>query len=82
MSFFKGEGAKASNKDNYREITLFPTICKMYEMVLLNILETYALQNNLLSHLQFGFQEGVGCIETSFIILESTNQSHTRKQHI
>ena len=32
----KGEGAKANNKDNYGEITLFPTLCKIYEMILLN----------------------------------------------
>ena len=42
LSLLKGKGAKANNKDNYRGITLFPTLCKIYEMVLLNRLENYA----------------------------------------
>ena len=28
LPLFKGKGAKANNKDNYRGITLFPTLCK------------------------------------------------------
>ena len=69
---FKGKGAKA-NKDNYRVITLFPTLCKIYESALLNRLENHAKQNRLFSNLQFGFQEGVGCTEASFTISESIN---------
>ena len=65
LPLFKGEGAKANNKDNYRGITLFPSVCKTYEMVLLNRLENCAKQNRLFSDLQFGFQEGVGCTEAS-----------------
>ena len=60
MPLFKGKGAKANNKDKYRDITLFAALCKIYEMVLLNRLENYAKQNRLFSDLQFGFQEGVG----------------------
>ena len=52
LSLFKGKGAKANNKDNYRGITLFPTLCKIYEMVLLNRLENYAEQNGLFSFMQ------------------------------
>ena len=41
LPLFKGKGAtRANNKDNYQGITLFPTICKIYEIVLLNRLET------------------------------------------
>ena len=29
LTLFKGKGAKANNKDNYRGITLFPTLCKI-----------------------------------------------------
>ena len=35
LPLFKGKGARANNKDNYRGITLFPTFCKIYEMILL-----------------------------------------------
>ena len=73
LPLLKGKGAKANYKDNYRGITLFPTLCKIYEMVLLNRLENYAKQNRLFSNLQFGFQEGVGCTEASSTILESIN---------
>ena len=44
---FKGKRAKANNKDNYRDITLFPTLCKIYELILLNRLEKYAAQMGL-----------------------------------
>ena len=42
LPLFKGKGAKANNKDNYRGITLFPTLCKIYEMILLNRLDKFA----------------------------------------
>ena len=73
LPLFKGKGAKANNKDNYRGITLFPMLCKIYEMILLNRVETYATEKGYFSKLQFGFREGVGCIEASFIILETIN---------
>ena len=39
LPLFKGKGVKANDKNNYRGITLFPTLCKIYEMILLNRLE-------------------------------------------
>ena len=73
LPLFKGKGAKANNKDNYRGITLFPTLCKIFEIVLLKRLENFAEQMGLFSNMQFGFKEGVGCTEASFTILESIN---------
>ena len=73
LPLFKGKGAKANNKDNYRGITLFPTLCKIYEMILLNRLEKFAADNEYFSELQFGFHEGVGCIEASFTLPETIN---------
>ena len=73
MPLFKGKSAKANNKDSYRGITLFPTSCKIYEMVLLNRLEKFAADRSYFSELQFGFREGVGCIEASFTFLETVN---------
>ena len=57
LLLFKGKGAKANNKDNYRRITLFPTLCKIYEMILLNGLEKFVADNEYFSELQFGFRE-------------------------
>ena len=73
LPLLKGKGAKANNKDNYRGITMFHTLCKIYEMILLNRLEVFAKQNWFFSEMQFGFQEGIGCIEASFTILETIN---------
>ena len=40
LPLLKGKGARANNKDNYRGITLFPTLCKSYEMVFSTDLKT------------------------------------------
>ena len=47
---------------------MFPTLCKIYEIMLKRI-EKFASERNFFSDLQFGFKEGVGCIEASFTIL-------------
>ena len=73
LPLFKGKGAKAKSKGDYRGITLFPTVCKIYEMILLNRPDTFAAHKGFFSEMQFGFQEGVGCTEASFTILETIN---------
>ena len=74
MPLFKGKGAKANVKDNYRGMMLFPTkIYEIYEMILLNRLEKFAADNYYLSELQFGFCKGVGCKEASFTMLQTIN---------
>ena len=42
LSLFKSKDLKASEKDNYRGITLFPVILKVFEMTILNRLEKFA----------------------------------------
>ena len=44
-----------------------------FEMIILNRLEKFASQVGYFSEMQFGFQEGPGCIEASFTILETIN---------
>ena len=73
LPLFKGKGAKANNKDNYRGITLFPAYCKIYEMILLNRLDNFEAHKGFFSEMQFGFQEGVGCAKASFTVLETIN---------
>ena len=48
-------------------------LCKIYEMIILNRLEKFASQAGYFSEMQFGFQEGSGCTEASFNILETIN---------
>ena len=59
LPLFNGKGAKANNKDNYRGITLFPTLCKIYGMILFTRLDNFAAHKSFFSEMQFGFQEGV-----------------------
>ena len=82
LPLFKGKGTKASNKDNYRGITLFPNLCKIYEMVLLSRLEKHAVDEGLFSDMQFAFKEGAGCTEASFTILETINHMLERGSQV
>ena len=82
LPLFKGKGAKANNKDNYRGITLFPTLCKIYEMVLLNRLENFAKDKGLFFDMQFGFREGVGWTEALFTILEAIDHMIERGSNV
>ena len=77
---FKGKGLKASEKDNYRGITLFPVILKVFEMIILNRLEKFTKDKGYFSHLQLGFKAGTGCTEASFLINEAINHFFERGQ--
>ena len=48
---FKGKEAKANDKDNYRGITLFPTLCKIYELIFLNKLDNFAAHKGFFSEM-------------------------------
>ena len=56
LPLFKVKDLKAPEKDSYRGITLFPVILKVFEMIILNILEKFAKDKGYFSHLQFGFK--------------------------
>ena len=75
LPIFKGKKLKASNKDNYRGITLFSVFCKVFELLLLDHLESIAQEQNYFSDLHFGFSKGAGCIEASYVICVSVNQA-------
>ena len=51
-------------------------------MILVNRLEKFASQKGYFSQMQFGFQEGVGCVEASFTILETINHMLERGSKI
>ena len=61
----------ANDKDNLRRLTLFSMLCKICEMILLNRLKDYATYNGFFSEPKFGFQEGTGCTEASFVIFDT-----------
>ena len=49
LPLVKGKGVKANDKNNHHGITLFPTLCKIYEMILLNRLEKFAVDKGYFS---------------------------------
>ena len=51
-------------------------------MILLNRLEKYPAQMGFFSEMQFGFQEGAGCSEASFTILEKIHHMLERGSKI
>ena len=51
-------------------------------MILLNRLAKFAAQKGHFSELQFGFSEGVGCIEASFTILKTINHMLERASKV
>ena len=56
LPIFQGKKLKASNKDNYRGITLFSVFfCKVFELLLLDDIECIAQERSYFSDLQFGF---------------------------
>ena len=52
---------------------MFSVFCKVFEMILLRYLEKIAEEKGYYSHLQFGFKEGVSCLEASYVISETIN---------
>ena len=54
-----------------------PPFVKFMRWVLLNRLEKHAVDEGLFSHMQFGFEKGVGCAEVPFTNLETINHTST-----
>ena len=82
VTLHKGHGKRKDNPDNYRAITLLPTIIKLYEHILLGKTEN-RIESKLATQ-QGGFQRNLGCIMTSFILKESItyNREYNSKVHV
>ncbi|MES9879927.1 MAG: reverse transcriptase domain-containing protein, partial [Sedimenticola sp.] len=69
ITLHKGGKKRKDDPNNYRAITLSSTILKVFERILYNkIIDS---NSNQLSSLQGGFQKGMGCTMTSFLLRES-----------
>ena len=55
LPLFKGKGLKACEKDNYRGITMFPVIIKVFEVIRLRQLENFAKVKNLFPTFSLAF---------------------------
>ena len=78
ITVHKGNGKSAKDPNNYRAISLLPTIYKLFEKLFLKRIETINF-NTRLHPLQFGFQKGKSSKMTSFIFQEASNYCIERK---
>ena len=69
ITLHKGAGKSFSNPDNYRAISLLPSIAKLFEKILLNRLENSIIAKSI-HPLQHGFQKGKSCKMVTFILQE------------
>ena len=68
VTLFKGGRKKKDEPSSYRAITLSSAILKLYERLLLS--RIYKESDDRVSPLQGGFQKGMGCIMSSFLLKE------------
>ena len=68
ITLFKGGRKRRDDPNSYRAITLSSTLLKLYETILLNRCKDNILAS--IKRLQGGFQDGLGCIMTSFCLRE------------
>ena len=54
---------------------MFSVFCEVFELLLLDHIESIAQEQNYFSDLLFGFLKGVGCIEASYVISEGVNHA-------
>ena len=64
VPLLKDKTGDVSSLNNYRGITLIPTISKVFELTLLEICKQYLITDDL----QFGFKKGLGCADAIFTL--------------
>ena len=82
INLHKGGSKPKDNPDSYRAITLTSIVLKLFESVLLQRCSTNMMTD--LNIQQCGFQEGLGCLMTSFTLRESVyfTREHGSKLYV
>ena len=70
ITLYKGGNKRQDDPDSYRAITLTSCVLKLFERILLNRISS---MQKPFHPLQGGFQKGMGCTMTSFLLQESVN---------
>ena len=70
LPIFKGKKLKASNKDNYRGITLFSVFCKVFELLLLDHIECIAQEQNYFQTYSLAFQKVWDALKHPILIVK------------
>ena len=68
ITLFKGGKKLRTDPNNYRAITLSSEFIRLYEHVLLKLIDT--VKPLIFNRLQYGFQKNLGCLMTSFSLKE------------
>ena len=64
VPLLKDKTGDVGSVNNYRGITLIPTISKVFQLALLEIRKQYLITDDL----QFGFKKGLGCADAIFTL--------------
>lgn len=67
------------NPSNYRGIACINTVIKLFNMIMLNRLNSWVESNNILPEIQAGFRKNRSCMDNIFV-LNSTIQTHLRRK--
>ena len=70
---YKGHGKSKSEPNSYRPVSLIPSVCKVFEKILVNRLNKYVMSKSQIfpNPQQQGFQEKLSCITASFNVQET-----------
>ena len=71
ITLYKGGNKRKDDPDSYRAITLSSVLLKLLERIILTRIQLFDNLNPPIHALQGGFQKNIGCLITSFMLLES-----------
>jgi len=74
IPLLKDKLGNVNDMNNYRGITLIPTISKLFELVLLKVCSSFLNTDDL----QFGFKKGLGCASAVFVLTETVEYFSNR----
>ena len=80
VTLHKGGNKRKDKPDNYRAITLTSVLLKLYESVILSRSKSEMISS--ISQEKGGFQDGLSCLMTSFILRESMHFANEFKSKV
>ena len=75
----KSKDKDPTDPSNYRGITLLPTICKLWEKIILTRFRAHGITSKI-HPLQGGFRPGYSCLHTAFLFQETITHLRERKK--
>ena len=69
------------NPENYRPISVTPTLAKIFERLLLEQMSEHLYMNKIINKSQFGVQKQKSCLNTTIALTEKINH-YVEEKHI